>query len=311
MERLNDIRLVFASMYYLILACCIAGCGGKDKATAPKAVTPLVNKIVFEVSGGGDALYTISPDGTGRALIPNTKLGFGVFSPSISSDGRRIVYAAYSTSFHSQSTTQIRVINVDGTGMVQLTNEPEFKHGEPMWSPDGSRIAFDTNRDGVSQIYVMNADGSSLMRIPTSRAAYAPSWSPDGTEIAFSSESLYVMRVDGSNVRALADSSGEASWSPDGSQLVFSRTDNSADDIWKINADGTSLTRLTTFTGTEWWPSWSRDGTRITFCRVLSGPNGPRTDDIWIMNADGSGQHNLTNTPNGDAEMRSDWSPAK
>ena len=78
-----------------------------------------------------------------------------------------------------ENSWEIYVMDADGTGQTRLTNNAGLD-GEPDWSPDGTKIAFDNSRDGI---YVMNADGSG-QTILTDNGGY-PSWSPDGTKIAF------------------------------------------------------------------------------------------------------------------------------
>ncbi len=91
-------------------------------------------------------------------------------------------------------------MNADGSGLFNLTNDPGYDHYEA-WSPDGSRIAFVSDRQEHSEIYVMNADGSgsatNLTNSPGSDRF--PHWSPDGTHIAFISDrdghaEIYVMK---------------------------------------------------------------------------------------------------------------------
>ena len=90
----------------------------------------------------------------------------------------------------------------------------------PAWSPDGTRLAFTSTRDGYPQIYVVNRDGSELHRVSRGgAAAFSPTWSPDGQWIAFASQrngavNLFLMDQDGANVTALTDSGGDRpSWS--------------------------------------------------------------------------------------------------
>ena len=99
----------------------------------------------------------------------------------------------------------------DGSGEKQLTNNSAFD-GDPVWSHDGSKIAFTSDRDGNREIYVMNADGSGQKRLTTNPGIDEnPSWSPDGTEIAFDSNrdgnlEIYAMNADGSDQRLLTAS---------------------------------------------------------------------------------------------------------
>ena len=117
----------------------------------------------------------------------------------------------------------------DGSNQKRLTD-----HGlDPTWSPDGRRIAFASKRDGIFQIYAMNADGSNVRRLTKHNAEDSnPAWAPDGAAIAFISATgddrrgLFLMGADGSGQHGIAHSKHEdfcfPSWSPDGQTLVFS-----------------------------------------------------------------------------------------
>jgi TolB protein len=94
-------------------------------------------------------------------------------------------------------------MNANGSGTVRLTNDAA-QDGQSAWSPDGTKIAFSTNRDGNLEIYVMNANGTGQTRL-TNNIGFAdldPDWSPDGSKIAFSSNrdgnlEIYSMNADG------------------------------------------------------------------------------------------------------------------
>src|SRR5436853_386165 len=80
-------------------------------------------------------------------------------------------------------------MNANGTGQVNLTNTPAAADQKPAWSPDGTKIAFWSDRDaGNEEIYVMNADGSNPVDLTNDpNTDFQPAWSPDGSKIAFSS----------------------------------------------------------------------------------------------------------------------------
>jgi Tol biopolymer transport system component len=115
-------------------------------------------------------------------------------------------------------------LNADGTGVTRLTNDP-LRDAEPAWSPDGTKIAFTSNRDGNHEIYVLNADGTGVTRLTNDPLRDAePAWSPDGTKIAFSRsgylgpeilvEQIYVMNADGSGAKGLTTNGWGPSWRP-------------------------------------------------------------------------------------------------
>ncbi len=116
------------------------------------------------------------------------------------------------------------------TPATRLTHSAAFD-ASPAWSPDGRHIAFDSNRDGIFEVYVMNADGSGVTRL-TGNGGGNPAWSPDSRRIAFDSyhdgnREIYVMNADGSGVTRLTHNpadDGYPSWSPDGQRITFDST---------------------------------------------------------------------------------------
>ena len=173
------------------------------------------------------------------------------------------------------------------------------------------RIAFVSYRDGNSEIYVMNADGSDVTRLThNSETDIEPAWSPDGQQIAFTSGrdgnwGIYVMNADGSMPTRLIDEAEihrSPSWSPDGQRIAFTSIGAWYSDILVMNADGSGVTRLTE--SSAWYenPSWSPDGGLIAFSKA---ENGNR--EIHIMNEDGSGVIRLTHNSGFDGYPS--WSP--
>ena len=170
-------------------------------------------------------------------------------------------------------------------------------------TPGPGRIGFQSDRDGNTEIYSMNADGSGVVRLTIDQAFEGePAWSPDGKTIAFDyGVSIYAMNADGSAINKLADSVHYPAWSLDGTRIVGSRGTRVCGRgcrvvygrIFVMNADGSGLVVLTN--GTT--PAWSPDG-RIAF--AYSG-------NISVMNPDGSGLMNLTNDPASDIYPA--WSP--
>lgn len=141
-----------------------------DHGSAWGEWSPDGTKIAF---GGAAGLYTIRPDGSGRAQIPNT-LQQDNAQPSWSPDSRKLAFARYD----GGGAYSIYRINIDGTGLQQLTTTVTALN--PSWSPDGEKIAFQTD---ISNPYghhltTMNADGTNQTTIPTTGDATFPDWQP-------------------------------------------------------------------------------------------------------------------------------------
>lgn len=200
-------------------------------------------------------------------------------------------------------------MDADGNNELRLTGEISYDD-QPTFSPDGSTLAFITDRDGNFEIYTMPGTGGVPTRITNNPAADGfPAYSPNGTKIAFvrgdlrnpSTFEIYVMNADGSNQTRLTNDSvidGVPSWSPDGTRIVFmsggsSVFDPNSFEIYVMNADGTNRTRLTTNSIVDGQPSYSPDGTKILFASGdAMSPNGI---EIFVMNANGTNRTPLTN----------------
>src|SRR5438093_9191311 len=170
-----------------------------------------------------------------------------------------------------------------------------------------SQLAFVSNRyaNYSYQIYVMNADGSSPVRLTTSYpcASIQPAWSPDGSRIVFitgcSGVDIWVMNADGSGLANLTNSPagyGNPTWPPDVARIA-------SDGLTILHADGTGVQVLPD--GLE--PDWSPDGTRIVFERFVYPDLGSANHEIYVMNADGTGVTQLTFTTVDDYSPA--WSP--
>jgi dipeptidyl aminopeptidase/acylaminoacyl peptidase len=168
----------------------------------------------------------------------------------------------------------------DGTDVVDLTPASDGEDGR--WSPDGTRIAFTSYRDGNAEIYLMNSDGSGVVQLTHNSADDTePAWSPDGRSIAFVStrtggSNVYLMNADGSGVVSLTGTAGgfEPSWSPDGASIAFSRVvricqfDVCLADIFVMPAAGGAATDVTRSAGGQaYQPAWSPDGSRIAYAQ--------------------------------------------
>jgi WD40 repeat protein len=151
------------------------------------------------------------------------------------------------------------------------------------WSPDGTRLAFDSTRDGNTELYVIDADGTHPVRLTdTPSSEWAASWSPDGTRIAYTSDAagtanIWMMNADGSNPRQLTfdpDGNLGPTWSPDGSRIAFTKWTPDGTQVRSVAADGSDLRDLSRSPATNdfvWDGSWGPDG-RIAFTRSQQPP---------------------------------------
>lgn len=195
----------------------------------------------------------------------------------------------------------------DGSHLQQLTRTGGKDSGNPNWSPDGKRIAFESNRDRtlpnregdreVYDIYAMDADGSNVQRLTHTEGfgvSENPNWSADGKRIAFDRNGeIYVMDPDASNLRRLTQAPAESShpsWSPNGTRIAFQSRRDGKMEIYTMDADGTHVRKLTSApVGRNLNPDWSPDGKKIAFISERDG-----NMEIYVMNADGLDLRNLT-----------------
>jgi dipeptidyl aminopeptidase/acylaminoacyl peptidase len=179
--------------------------------------------------------------------------------------------------------------------------------GEP------GKISFDSTRDGNTEIYVMNADGSEQTRLTNELAIDRDAaFSPDGRRIAFVSErtgnsEVWVMNADGSQPTQLTTNTAadfQPAFSPDGQRIAFMSDRGLQGDmeIYVMDADGSGETRLTNNVSFEGQPTFSPDGQRIAFASDREG-----NFEIHTMNADGSNPARLTNSAA--SESRPNFSP--
>lgn len=223
---------------------------------------------------------------------------------------RRIVFA----SDRDGGSYDIFVMNPDGTGADNLTETPGNDLA-PAWSPDGTKIAFESNRDGTLAVWTMNADGTDQRRLKPGLSGYQPAWSPDGKKLAFTSardgtDDILVMNADGTGEAVNVTSSSGCcerypSFSPDGTKLAFTSTRDGNDEIYVGNADGSGTpVNLTNNpfggqnTGIDQDPQWSPDGRRLLF---TSWRTTAQEYEIFTINDNGTGLFNVSQAAGFDA----------
>jgi hypothetical protein len=187
------VLLVLAALVYLLVFRRIAPAQplGPRRLILPVAVVPLIVALLVIGLAHGQTKHV-------------TLLG--------SADGIAFAYAPEGTS---------HIFVTRGGELVQLTDS-DGSELAPAWSPDHSRIAFQSNRDGNWEIYVANADGTGVRRLTDDDAEDGePAWTPDGKSIAFVHDGqLFSMTSEGTGVRSLENPGEWPSWSRDGTTLA-------------------------------------------------------------------------------------------
>jgi Tol biopolymer transport system component len=178
---------------------------------------------------------------------------------SVLSDFVQTVWPAPSPTANPTDTWQMYTINADGTGMTQITNLPPTTNElwSPSFSPDGKKIVFCHDMSGAFEIYNINADGSGLTQLTFDNLFdCSPRWSPDGMHVAF------------------------ARLVPLTLQIV----------IATMPVSGGPITNLTNQFWSAFWPTYTPDGSRITYVSTQAGFIGV----VRIMDSGGSDQQQLT-----------------
>ena len=182
-----------------------------------------------------------------------------------------------------------------------------------------SKIAFiSEGPQGVTGLYIVNADGSGQRRLRGNVLLSTPAWSPDGRKLAFdvrfsAQEGIHVAHADGARARRLTGKwSLQAAWSPDGRTIAFRSYRDGNSEVYVMNADGSGQRNLTRNLRDDSTPVWSPDGRKIAFLRGFDATHGAAGNlrdpsEVYVMNADGSGQKRLTRNPGFDHSPA--WSP--
>lgn len=182
-------------------------------------------------------------------------------TPAWSPDGKQLAFMS------GESSSEIFVSDVDGNHAHALT-QTRAANVSPAWNPKtGQQIVFVSDRGGSPVLFMMNADGTNVQRIPQLPGGYVvdPAWSPNGQLLAFSLQrpggnfDLYVMDIASNQLVELTRDAGRnerPSWAPDGRHLVFASTRSGSWQIWSMLADGSEPRQLT-FQGDNESPNWS------------------------------------------------------
>lgn len=299
-------------MRTLLLPCLLAGAAASQ---GPATGDLLVFTGALEIGLDGvelGGICAMRPDGTDfRRLTSFESIGL-IWEPhsfdlpddhpDLSRDGRKIAF----TRRVGLQDWDLYLMDVNGSNQTRLTTSPGLDI-QPVFSPDGTRLAFASARAGQLDIFVLNLATGAQTRLTTNGLdELEPAWSPDGTKIAFTrvfargEKDVFVMNADGGNQRQLTFAPGEdhdPKFSPDGLRLAFtSERDFSVPrgDTWTMDAatgaNAVNLTDDIPFGCGD--PAWSPDGTKIVFFRcVLPVITGPQR--MVVMDRNGANKREL------------------
>ena len=220
-----------------------------------------------------------------------TELPGAELQPSLSPDGRMLVYASASS-----GNLDLYLLRASGDRSIPLTAGSPADDSQPAFAPDGETIAFRSERHGGG-LFVMGATGESVRRVTSQ--GFDPAWSPDGKRLVFSTEPVVdpysrlgrselwtAQIVSGAAERLFAGDAVQPAWSRDGKRIAYWANDNGQRDVWTIAASGGAPIPVTQDAATDWSPEWSPDGRWLYFSSDRGG-----SVNLWRIAVDtGSGR---------------------
>ena len=325
--------LVVLSMVFMAYECTIAAPGPFSEPVPRWSPTGEYIAVTH-----GRSIAVVRTDGTEVLLLsddpsPEGQPGYSNdVMPAFSPDGSKIAYATQRPSNGWFSTTadwEVALSSIENASRIPRMSQPaEARLNEhvltrnedtdlsPAWSPDGTQIAFVSDRSDYAEyrLYLMNRDGSAVHSLSTATAALglSPVWSPTGENIALitneklpdgRSKFLRVVASDGTGDTRIAalgiTGQIEPSWSPDGKHLAFMVLDaNLNPGIYTIRSDGSEMKRVATLQADRL--SWSPIGTEILLCCAWDS----EASGLYIIDV-ATGEIRRISDLTGDAE----WSP--
>jgi Tol biopolymer transport system component len=221
-----------------------------------------------------------------------------------------ILFARNTTLVGASTRRAIYLASADGSNLQDLSQNPGGWDSGPRFSPNGTLIAFLSNRQGNQDLYVMNADGTNKSNITNSNELdLEHNWSPDGTKLAFTRVQLdtYVLNVIGANgagltpVTSTAEDYRYPAWSPNGLEMACARFNATTKrrQIMVMNADGSNVRALSDTTDNSGFPQWSKDGSRIYYFVAGFGVKVKSVDGLFGNSLAGFYPRSLSWSPDG------------
>lgn len=274
----------------------------------------------YQPLGGGDIhqIYAINADGSGDTKLIESDIGLN--HHSWSPDGNQLAAVGYIDG--GFQTWSIFKFNFDGTDLTRLTHIANVNDSEPIWSPDGSQIAFTRilpNQNDRMELWIMNAYGANAQYIGVE--GFSATWSPDGSQFVYTSDKqdnheIYMCNIDGTGEQRLTETAIDeqyATWSPDGTQIAYCASTGEWNtpgntptyEIYIMNSDGSNVQQLTENTSADIY-RWSPDGSMLAF---VSDRHSAGNWEVYIMNVDGTNVRRVTHSPTGVTAINPAWRP--
>jgi Tol biopolymer transport system component len=274
---------------------------------------------------GDEEIFVMNVDGTNQTNLTNNPREDDSF-PAWSRDGSHFVYSRYGclTVQNFADPSQRIPLSKEGCAGLDSGTFPDWfqpiKSGATkatsLCSP---AISFMDERNGQTDLFTINSDGSGLQQLTNDSAQeLTMSWSPDGSTLIYQRSSeqdgtpeLYLINADGTGLQNLTHNPGDdwsPSWSPDGHQIAFYSQRAGGMALFLMDFPGILSAKdslsAAMIPGTQMgaWPSWSPDGKQLVYRQELPG-----NDEIYVIDSDGSNPLNLTQHPAND--LSPDWSP--
>jgi Tol biopolymer transport system component/DNA-binding winged helix-turn-helix (wHTH) protein len=283
------------------------GLGGLYVQGWPNGVAREVLAVKGEVGGltwapdGRSLVYTSDADLWRVPVRGGTpeRLWFGqnAYTPAVAPTNSRMAFT------HQEDAVDLYRIPLgevaESAGKAVRVVPSELSQKNAQYSPDGKRLALESNRSGSIEVWVCNADGTDLQRLTSFGGPLTgtPRWSPDSRRIVLDSRAsgkpeLYIVDANGGTPRLLPTTPQGGSvpfWSHDGKWIYFASDVDAVSQIFKIPAEGGPATQLTHGGGLI--ARETPDATRLYYLRVAG-----RTE-IWSIGTDGKGEARVEGLP--------------
>jgi Tol biopolymer transport system component/DNA-binding winged helix-turn-helix (wHTH) protein len=258
------------------------------------------SRILFTVRGpasGGGNPYSVPSRGgkPERLLLPDSSIS----SPAISRRGDKLAYekAVFSMAIWKLSIPDSADPETRFIASTRTDSDPSF-------SPDGTKIAFDSTRDGTEAMWLCDADGANPLRLAVLHQGGSPSWAPDGTRIVFDDRHsgrshIYLIDPRDGNIQQVTDGNFDdevPSWSADGNSIYFASNRTGIYEVWKRSLGTKSVVQITHHGGL--FPSESPDRRFVYYNKPAIPSFDQEGRGLWRMPVAGGPEELITWEPN-------------